>query len=94
MFARCGWTQEQLAQKEGKTQAHVGKVLRFGRFLTFSSVELNAEFVPTNLTEFRFRQYWERTDKTEINEPVRFLNFIAAEINSENRPATCNSGGF
>ena len=36
----------------------------FGRFLDFSTTVLNSELLPANLTERRFRSYWERTDKT------------------------------
>jgi len=69
LFYRSGWTQEQLAAAEGKTQQWVALRLRFGRFLSFTT----AVVIPKSCTEWRFRSYWERTDKTETNERARFL---------------------
>jgi hypothetical protein len=66
LFYRSGWTQDELAKKEKKTQSYVGKMLRFGRFMTFSSAGLN-------LTERRFRDYWDRTaEHGSGNERIRF----------------------
>lgn len=73
LFARSGWTQEQLAQKEKRSPQWVARRLRFGRFLNFSPMGENPDSLPNNLTERRFRQYWERSDKTETNERIRFL---------------------
>lgn len=64
LFMRSGWTQEQLAAKEHKSQRWISYRLLFGRFLTFSTNVLNAENAPKNLSECRFRQYWERTGKS------------------------------
>jgi hypothetical protein len=36
--------------------------MRFGRFLNFNPMGLNPENSPTNLTERKFREYWDRTD--------------------------------
>jgi len=68
LFHRSGWTQEELAKVEHCTQSVMGKRLRFGRFLAFSPDRT----IPRNLTEWRFRGYWERTDKAEKNERIRF----------------------
>lgn len=68
LFARSGWTQDELAKKEDKTQPWVAYRLRFGRFLTFITVVI----IPKSLTEGRFRGYWNRTEK-EANERQRFL---------------------
>jgi transcriptional regulator with XRE-family HTH domain len=70
LFIRSGWTQEQLAAKEGKSQRWVSYNLTFGRFLSFSTMVLNSENLPKNLTERRFREYWEQT--TGTNERRRF----------------------
>jgi hypothetical protein len=60
--------------------------LRFGRFLTDVR---NAENLPKNLTEGRFRSYWERI--TGANERQRFAvvqDLMAADLSviSERRP--------
>lgn len=91
LFIRSGWTQEQLAEKERTTQSHIAKRLRFGRFLSFSPTGLNLENVPKNLTEFKFRGYWSKTDKTETNERIRFraVHALIAEdvaLRSQRRP--------
>ena len=67
LFYRSGWMQEQLATAEGKSTFWISKRLLFGRFLGFLSVDK----IPRNLTEWRFRGYWERTDK-DSNERIRF----------------------
>jgi len=72
LFIRSGWTQDKLAEKESTTQSNIAKRLRFGRFLSFSPTGLNAETTPNNLTERRFRSYWDQTDKKEPNERIRF----------------------
>jgi hypothetical protein len=46
--------------------------LRFGRFLNFITTVINPESMPANLTEGRFRSYWEQTDATEL--PVLIRN--------------------
>jgi hypothetical protein len=93
LFVRSGWTQEQLAAKEHKSQKWIDFYVRFGRFLTFSTTVLNpwisrltlfgrfldfapmganAETLPNNLSERRFRAYWERSEKAGGNERQRF----------------------
>jgi DNA-binding transcriptional regulator LsrR (DeoR family) len=53
LFHRSGWTQEELAAQEGKSQRHVGRLLVFGRFLNLDPVGLTVEPVPKNLSERR-----------------------------------------
>jgi hypothetical protein len=72
LFYRSGWTQEQLAKAENKSAFWVSKRLLFGRFLGFLSTDKKLESVPRNLSERRFRSYWEQTDKAEGNERIRF----------------------
>jgi len=72
LFHRSGWTQEMLAQKEDKSQRWMAYHLCFGRFLEFSTTVLNSENPPSRLTEGRFRAFWEKTDKNETNERIRF----------------------
>jgi hypothetical protein len=72
LFYRSGWTQEVLAQKEGVTRISIVYRLRFGRFLEHVTTVTNPEFTPSNLSERKFRSYWERTDKEESNERIRF----------------------
>jgi hypothetical protein len=90
---RCGFSRAQLPYKScaKKLCDRPAKRLRFGRFLSFSPVGLNSENAPNNLTERRFRGYWDQTDKKESNERVRFRavhNLIAEEValRKQNRP--------
>ena len=69
LFYRSGWTQEQLATAEGKSQFWVSKRVLFGKFLAF----ISTGYIPRTCTERRFRSYWERTDNAETNERVRFI---------------------
>src|SRR5262249_6371282 len=64
LFVRSGWTQQELAAKEGKSISWISYRLRFGCFLNFSTAVEKAESLPANLTERRFRGFWEQTDKT------------------------------
>jgi len=72
LFYRSGWTQEDLAKAEGKSRQRITQSLLFGRFLSFATTGSNPP-IPANLTERRFRSYWEQTDKSEGNERQRFL---------------------
>jgi hypothetical protein len=77
LFARTGWTTEELAAKEGKTYNFVMKQLRFGRFLNFGTTVPNVESLLSNLPERRFRRYWQRTcdgsgTRKSYNERQRF----------------------
>jgi hypothetical protein len=81
-FYRSNWTQEQLAKKEGKGQQWISRRLLFGRFLAFTPMGVsgeNASTLPTNLTERRFRSYWERT--AGGNERARF-NAVVGQSDS------------
>lgn len=79
LFYRSGWTQDELAKQEGKSRTWCVYMLCFGRFLAFAA---NVTVV-TNLTERRFRAYWERTAEHGTgNERIRFratLELIEAE---------------
>jgi hypothetical protein len=75
LYHSSGWTQERLAEKEGKSRIWIQYRLRFGRFITFSA-NVTPVTIAQNLTEGRFRSYWERTDKTEPNDNVRFREVV------------------
>lgn len=47
LFYRSGWTQEQLAKKEGKSQTHVAKFCGSGGFWTLVPVELLPKTPPS-----------------------------------------------
>ena len=75
LFVQSGWTQERIAQRMGKSQQHISRLLLFGRFLVFTPSWCNPMKPPKNLTEGRFRGYFERTDKT-AKEPRRFAEVL------------------
>lgn len=83
LFYRSGWTQQQLADKETAFtrkkigQQYISRLLRFGRFLNFTPVGVNPDLGPRNLTEYKFREYWEQTNK-DHNERARFSEVVRA----------------
>lgn len=81
LFYRSGWTQDELAKKEGKGKSWISQRLIFGRFLTFAADSTMVE----KLTERRFRDYWERTESGP-NERARFGEVIKL-MQAPKRPA-------
>lgn len=59
LYHRSGWTQDELAKVEGCSRQKITQQVLFGRFLAFATTGSN----PRNLTERRFRSYWEATEK-------------------------------
>ena len=64
LFIESGWTQDRIAKRMGRSQSWVGYRLVFGRFLQFTTTGGIFKKPPKNLTERRFRSYFEQTDKT------------------------------
>jgi len=60
-----GWTQEEIAEKVGKSRQWADQRLRFGRFLENATSG-------SNLSERAFRGFWEKTDSNTGNERMRF----------------------
>jgi|SRR5215475_1435956 len=87
LFHRSGWTQERLAQKEGKAQSWVAQRLRFGRFLNFITTVINEDVLPRNLTERRFRQFWSEQEKHGGNDRQRFQATLDAIRSSAITPS-------
>jgi transcriptional regulator with XRE-family HTH domain len=69
LFEASGWTQQAIADKVGKDRSYVARQLLFGRFLRDVPNGHNVQ-IPSNLTERRFRSYWEQT--TAKKEQKRF----------------------
>lgn len=82
LFYASGWTQEELAAQEGKSQQYIALRLRFGRFLSFSANTTSCSNVP----EGRFRKYWEQTSGSDIR---RFAQ-VAEMIQKDNKPRGIN----
>lgn len=79
LFAASGWTQEQLAKKEGKSRPYIARMLLLGAFLNF----VPDRHIPANLTEWKFRGYWSQTER-DPNERVRFAA-VAKLIEADQR---------
>jgi hypothetical protein len=97
LFHRSNWTQEQLAKKEHKTIAWVSYRLRFGRFFNFSTTVENPQTLAKNLTERRFRSYWERAPACGGNERQRFgrfLSFTPMGVNAVTLPTNLTERRF
>ena len=84
LFHRSGWTQDELAAKEGKSPQQIARQLRFGRFRASSTGE--KPDLPNNFTERRFRSFWERTTGN-TNERARFSDVIKLMQNDKPRRA-------
>src|SRR5262252_450111 len=67
LFAESGWTQDQLAYKEKRRPKWIERHLRLGGFLISRPMGRTIK----NLTERRFREYWEATN-TSDDETSRF----------------------
>lgn len=76
LYAKSGWTQERLAEREGKQQPWVAKRLCFGRFL--NSIP-SGNTVQATLTERRFRGFWERTEGEVEGERFREVTRLMDE---------------
>ena len=82
LFYDSGWTQQELADKEGKSKKWVDFRTRFGRFINWANIAKGTtgtfrQVLPTNFTERSFRALWEQTSGTK--EDARFrkvLNMI------------------
>jgi len=77
LFHRSGWTQEKLAEKEGKDRRYTGRLLCFGRFLNFGPMGPNPELA---LTERKFRDYWDQTTGDERGRFREVLRLIKSSI--------------
>jgi hypothetical protein len=77
LFCRSGWTEEQLAKKEGKPHQWVSNRMRFGRFLNFANSLAGSEALPKNLSEKKFSDIYERQTIQKVrNERNRFQQLL------------------
>ena len=74
LFYSSGWTQEQLAEREGMSRIWVVCRLRLGRFLSVETASVTM-VTEQKLTERRFRSFWDRTDKA-LDEGARFDEIV------------------
>jgi hypothetical protein len=73
LYCRSGWTQEQLANKEGRTHQWVSNLMFFGQFLNFANSLAEPESLPKNLSAKKFLGLYEQQSvQTEHNERIRF----------------------
>lgn len=87
LFYSSGWTREQLAEREGKSHSWIGYTLCFGRFLAYVMNSTTVEVSPVSqLTERRFRSYWDRTDRGP-DESARFDEVVRL-MQSPDKPST------
>jgi transcriptional regulator with XRE-family HTH domain len=63
LLNRSGWTQRELAKKEGLSPQRISYLLRFGQFLAFLENSTSVEFA--GLYESRFRSYWVRVSRLD-----------------------------
>lgn len=82
VFARSGWTQEELAAKVGKDRTWVARRLTLGRFLDFVPMGTNLGFDLSDLSERRFREAWSKTEKSP-NERHRFQQVLEMLANDD-----------
>jgi hypothetical protein len=91
---RGGWTQEQLAARENKGHSWVSYRLRFGRFVAYvTNITPVIRITINELTEGRFRGYWERTSKGKGGETARFDAVIRLMQASRPRRTRAHGGG-
>jgi transcriptional regulator with XRE-family HTH domain len=79
LFAESGWTQEELADKEGKTQGWISQRLKFAAFLAFITDGNNPPEIPPDLSERRFRGLYAETDPNDTDQS----RFIAVQLKLE-----------
>ena len=104
LFEKSGWTQQRIADKVGMSRQRVTQLLLFGRFLGFATSGSKLQKpgfevdITSNLTERRFREYWEATEK-QPKEEHRFCEvakMIGAKVRTRKDKvlATCADGKF
>lgn len=82
LFDRSGWTQEQLAEAEGKSTGWTSYQLQFGAFLNFFTTVRISKSAPfwwlPDLTERRFRTFWAAAPDCGGNDRQRFQRVLDA----------------
>jgi len=91
LFYRSGWTEDQVAKKEGRTRQWVSDRIGFGRFLNFASSLAEAGSLPRNLSVKKFLDVWEQTVRNGRNERIRFRQALqimrSVSITAARRPS-------
>jgi hypothetical protein len=90
LFDRSGWTEEQVAKKEGRSHQWVSCRMRFGQFLNSGIAE--PESLPKNLSAKKFLDIWgHQTVQKERNKRPRFQAVLklmrSVSITAARRPS-------
>lgn len=72
LFTESEWTQKKIADHLGMSYTWVCRQLTFGRFLDFATGKLPVGNKLGDLTEWAFRELWEKTNNVYADERLRF----------------------
>lgn len=94
LFARSGWTQEDIAAEVGMNRSRISHLLTFGRFLDFVTQGNNSDLASLKrpLHEKRFRSFWTTTKEFKGSDRQRFRATWEAILGAEQDEAAAGNG--